>query len=737
MKRMWENVLGLAVDYLISLVIITGTAVVFTATFEVRVTPLLWIYIAVFTLVSFLLFKVKRGKIITAAVLLALFLLVIILTDIRDSFYNVIHACSERYEQTYMYYFVESRIVSSSDATGAMMLISSVFSVVMAWSVEGKSMGLWPGALLTLGTLGFVLAVQSTPNVFFTVAVIVGWITLFFVRRFRKNSGTAAPGFTACTFLICAIVGAAIIGIIKPDMYVRSPETNRQMNAVIAEGVRLAGKLGIDLGGYAPEDTSAGNTESGVTTYTYWTDDLQSGADLKSQRSVTRTGTTILRVRTDNPGRVYLRGYSLGRYDDGVWTNFDVMSNGLNPIFFTTVSLPQTETYVMDIETEAVASNVAFMPYYAMEPEWAIGGSTNTASDGYLAYPGRGNSYSVSYTPYSGDFSDASIPEEYAENERAYRQTKNSVYLQLPSGGEDIEEALLEIAAESGIYPGDDNVISLVAEYIRGCAVYDLNAPEVPEDEDFALYFLRESHSGYCVHFATAATLMYRALGVPARYVSGFMFDIPETFAGDWYNVTDYAAHAWVEVYMDGVGWVPVEVTAPAGGGAVTESPVETAPEAVTSPEESTPEAETPEEDSSFATSYTRPVGETGMEEEPAAERSFSAIWLIPAVLVLIALVLAVMRPAVVTTRRLRLTRGDIGKAMKNVYCYSLRLIKAGAQVDEAVEETYLKEAYSQYGITRAELECAADLTKKAALERFNELKGPKKFIFKYVKCLV
>lgn len=736
MKKIWENVFGIAVDYLISVVIIIGTAVVFTATFEVRITPMLWLYIAVFTLVSFLMFKVKRGKIIAAAVMIALFLFVIILTDIKESFYNVISACSERYEQTYMYYFVEPRKVSSSDATGAMMLISSVFSLVMAWSVEGKSMGLWPGALLTLGTLGFVLAVQSTPNVFFTAAVVMGWITLFFVRRFRKNSKTAAPGFTACMFLICAIVGAAVIGIIKPDMYVRSPETDRQRNAVIAEGIRLAGKLGIDLGGYVPEGTSGENAGPGGTSYVYWTDNLQSGSDLKTQRNMTRTGTTILRVRTDNPGRVYLRGYSLGRYDDGVWTNFDVMSEGLNPMFFTTMSLPQTETYVMDIETEAVASNVAFMPYYSLPAQWTVGGSSNSASDGYVTYPGRADSYSVNYVPYSGDFSDALIPSEYADNERAYRQTKNSVYLQLPSGGEDIEEALLDIAAENGIYPGDENVISLVAEYIRTCASYNLNAPELPEGEDFALYFLRESHSGYCVHFATAATLMYRALGVPARYVSGFMFDIPEASAGDWYNVTDYAAHAWVEVYMDGVGWVPVEVTASAGGSAADE-PEEETTEPETPVQEEPVEEETPKEDSSFATSYTKPVGETGMEEEPAAERSFSAIWLIPAALVIIVLVLLLMRPAVVTIRRLRLARGDISKAMKGVYLYSLRLIKAGAQVDEAVEETYLKDAYSRYGITRTELENASSLTKRAALERFNELKDLRKFVFKYLKCLI
>ena len=95
MKKIWENVFGIAVDYLISVVIIIGTAVVFTATFEVRITPMLWLYIAVFTLVSFLMFKVKRGKIIAAAVMIALFLFVIILTDIKESFYNVISACSE------------------------------------------------------------------------------------------------------------------------------------------------------------------------------------------------------------------------------------------------------------------------------------------------------------------------------------------------------------------------------------------------------------------------------------------------------------------------------------------------------------------------------------------------------------------------------------------------------------------------------------------------------------------
>ena len=73
---------------------------------------------------------------------------------------------------------------------------------------------------------------------------------------------------------------------------------------------------------------------------------------------------------------------------------------------------------------------------------------------------------------------------------------------------------------------------------------------------------------GICQHFATAATLMYRALGIPARYVTGYL---AKTEANTWADITTKQGHAWVEVYVDGIGWIPIEVTAsdngPIGGG--------------------------------------------------------------------------------------------------------------------------------------------------------------------------
>ena len=189
MKSIWNKIFSFAVDYMISLLIIICTLLVFTETFSVEVRPRLWPYAAVFTMAAFLPYRIKRGKL---AAIFAMLVIAIVGAaasgNIKDSFYNVIRACSVMYEQTYMYCLVEPGPVLSSDATGAMMVICAVFSVIVAWSVEGKSMGLWPGALVTIGILGFTLAVYSHPSVLCMAAVVAGWLALFFVRRFRKNS---------------------------------------------------------------------------------------------------------------------------------------------------------------------------------------------------------------------------------------------------------------------------------------------------------------------------------------------------------------------------------------------------------------------------------------------------------------------------------------------------------------------------------------------------------------------
>ncbi len=88
---------------------------------------------------------------------------------------------------------------------------------------------------------------------------------------------------------------------------------------------------------------------------------------------------------------------------------------------------------------------------------------------------------------------------------------------------------------------------------------YSLSPPALPQGRDFVEYFLNDSRTGYCVHFATAAVLLCRSAGIPARYAEGYA--VPSGKSGVWQDVPDRNAHAWLEVYYNGTGWLPVEVT--------------------------------------------------------------------------------------------------------------------------------------------------------------------------------
>jgi len=104
-----------------------------------------------------------------------------------------------------------------------------------------------------------------------------------------------------------------------------------------------------------------------------------------------------------------------------------------------------------------------------------------------------------------------------------------------------------------------------VADWMRRNTAYNLDLPALPKGSDPVEYFLGTSRQGYCMHYASASALILRELGVPARYVSGYVvgnYKKNETNGMYEATVLDSAAHAWVEIYLEGVGWIPVEVTA-------------------------------------------------------------------------------------------------------------------------------------------------------------------------------
>lgn len=133
-------------------------------------------------------------------------------------------------------------------------------------------------------------------------------------------------------------------------------------------------------------------------------------------------------------------------------------------------------------------------------------------------------------------------------------------YLQLPGGLPERITALsgqLTVSAENRY-----EAVTAVRDYLQRGYSYTLDTRIPPAGADFADDFLFETKEGYCVHFATAMTVLLRSSGIPARYVQGYG---PGTRAADsmpqQFNVTEGDAHAWVEVYFPGSGWVPFDPT--------------------------------------------------------------------------------------------------------------------------------------------------------------------------------
>lgn len=106
-----------------------------------------------------------------------------------------------------------------------------------------------------------------------------------------------------------------------------------------------------------------------------------------------------------------------------------------------------------------------------------------------------------------------------------------------------------------------DKVVA-VEDYLGSNFIYTLEPPEIPEGSDFVDHFLFEGRSGYCTYFASAMTVLLRCAGIPARYVEGYAMP-EEASSKNTYIVTNKEAHAWTEVYFEGIGWIPFEPTPP------------------------------------------------------------------------------------------------------------------------------------------------------------------------------
>nr|WP_269141945.1 transglutaminase-like domain-containing protein [Lientehia hominis] len=331
-----------------------------------------------------------------------------------------------------------------------------------------------------------------------------------------------------------------------------------------------------------------------------------------------------------------------------------------------------------------------------------------------------------------------------------YRDFVYDTYTEVP---EELEAFLDEYREVNGLtaenYPYPRAFADAVVYQVQSVNTYTLTPGLTPEGKDFVQYFLTENHQGYCRHFASAAALLLRSAGVPARYVEGYAVSPEaETDEDGWVRLPDSSAHAWVEIYVSGMGWIPVETT-----GAVRED-IRFLTGIGEAAEETEPETEAPEEtETSEETTSAQAVRDQQTENEKDKDDPIGGGGARLAVMGAAGTVLAVIVAAagLVLNRRLRFSmrakrfrQKNRNKAALSVYAYIIGLASLGSgsgkeespSIPDEIHGLAAKARFSQHRITEEELQELLKYAETMRTEPEERLSGIRRIHAKYIRGL-
>lgn len=238
----------------------------------------------------------------------------------------------------------------------------------------------------------------------------------------------------------------------------------------------------------------------------------------------------------------------------------DIYSGNKYFLFQATNSDTFKNTDAVDFKVKHIGDdyiNALFIPYYSSKSVGRIWETNDiTREDGYSVPFLTAEQISMTYR-----WENSELTQKYERFTEAYIQKTREEYLGYPA---ETLSRLKSYCDETPLTELND-ITTYILVTLQNKAQYSTTPGTTPFNKDVVDYFLFENGSGYCVHFASAAALMYRMYGIPARYVTGFVVE-PKLFVSDangnfTAKITDEYAHAWVEIFLKDYGWVPVEVT--------------------------------------------------------------------------------------------------------------------------------------------------------------------------------
>lgn len=292
--------------------------------------------------------------------------------------------------------------------------------------------------------------------------------------------------------------------------------------------------------------------------------------ELDGSRELAQSATVNLRIEADDPevlaaqaSTIFLRGKSLDYFDGTKWESTTRPGMAYRPSKHQFVGEARLH---LTIFREPLASAVLFIPEGTERLEFPIQARSVSQDEGGAVYISQSEFLRYSYGAYTRRVTYRS---EIASRELKKSEATNGLsgsermrYLQIPESLEDapfFQEWVSSVKKKAERKTYHDLTRALQREFksrFKATLIHEFKGKTPFE------YFLTKGREGHCEYFASAATLFYRTLGIPARVVVGYRGGTFNTVS-QVLEVKEQNAHAWIEIYLPDTGWQIIDPTPP------------------------------------------------------------------------------------------------------------------------------------------------------------------------------